>query len=158
MSSYVNFYLRINENFAPIGSWSRSNQMYQVWQHILPYEKIMPLTYSRISDMIYELETSAARMKEAKTKDEASIKMIMDAANTSLEEKLNIVADIQSNFEDMDQYIDEINFTADTLRVFLNMIEDFKYSDEVVFDNDADHYIYAGIEAYGRIENIIDND
>ena len=155
MSSYVNFYLRVNENFAPIGSWSRSNEIYQVMQYKVPYEKIRPLTSKEISSIIHELEDSAARIERAKAKDQESIKMIMDAANTSLDEKLEAVGQIESNFEEMDAYISEVNFAADTLRVFFNMIDDFKYSDELVFDNDYNHYIYAGIEAYGRMEDVV---
>lgn len=156
MSSYVNFYLRMNNSFAPIGSYSRSNEIYQAIQHAVPYEKITPLTSRAFDEMIRELESKAQKMADAKKRDQERIALIMNAANTSLDEKLSAVAEIESNFADMDEYISDVNFAADTFRVFLNIIDDVRYSDNTYMDNDCDHYIYAGIEAYGRMEDVIE--
>ena len=158
MSSYVNFYLRINDNFAPIGSYSRSSSMYQAMSNVVPYEKIVALRPNQITEVIHNLEESAARMRKVKENDRAMCDKIMNTANNSIEDKLSAIAEIESNFDEMDSYIEEVNFAADTLRVFLNMIDDFRYSDECRFDNDYFHYIYAGIESYGRMEDVADEE
>lgn len=158
MSSYVNFYLRINDNFTPIGSYSRSSSMYQAISNILPYEKIISLRPSQITEVIHNLEESATKMKKIKENSQATCDKIMSTANNSIEDKLSAIAEIESNFDDMDSYIEETNFAADTLRVFLNMIDDFRYSNDCGFDNDYFHYIYAGIESYGRMEDVADED
>ena len=153
MSSYVNFYLRVNDSFAPIGSYSRSNEMYQVVSRGVPYEKIVALKSRDITNFIKQLENSVEDVKKYYEKSKSRIPLIMNAENTSLDEKLATVAEIEQGFDAADEYISEITFAADTLRVFLNMIDDFKYSNSD-FKNDADHYIYAGIEACGRLEDI----
>lgn len=156
MSSYVNFYLRINNNFAPIGSWSRSSQLYQHIHYNIPYEKIKPLTIEELEKIIYELDKDKQKFEKMKIEDEYRINRIMNAENTPLKDKLNAVADIESCFEDIDNTIKEYEYAIIALRIFGEMIDDFHYSSEITFDNDYNHYIYAGIEAYGRIENIVD--
>lgn len=154
MSSYVNFYLRVNDSFAPIGSYSRSSEMYQMMQTRCPYEKIAALTSSDLLDVIHEFENKINRMKEVRKADEKRCEMIMQA-NNSLDEKLQAIEDIESNFTDMDDYIEENQFAADTLRVFCHMIDEFRYTD---FSNDFNHCIYAGIEAAGDLESVFGED
>ena len=153
MSSYVNFYLRVNDKFAPIGSYSRSSEMYQTVSRAVPYEKITALKSRDISSLIRRLEESAEDIQKTNEKGKSRISLIMNAENTPLNDKLAAVEEMELSCEAADEYISEITFAADTLRVFLNMIEDFKYSDSP-FENDADHYIYAGVEACGNLESV----
>lgn len=158
MSSYVNFYLRINDNFAPIGNYSRSSVMYEVMRDVVPYDKIVALRSNQITEIIHNLEKKMAKLKKDKENDQATCDKIMRIANNTIEEKLSAIAEIESNLDEMDSYIDEVNFTINTLQVFLNMIDDFRYRDDCGFDNDYFHYIYAGIESFGRIENVVNED
>ncbi len=156
MSSYVNFYLRVNDSFAPLGSYSRSSEMYQAMQARCPYEKIAALTSNDLLDIIHGFEDKINHMKEVRKADEKRCELIMQA-NNPLDEKLQAVDDIESNFADMDDFIEELQFAADTLRVFRNMIEEFKYTDSSnKFSNDFNHYIYAGIEATGDLESVFE--
>ena len=152
MSSYVNFYLRINDLFVPIGSYSRSSEMYQTMYHYCPYGKIKALTKENLYEVINDLETRAQRIKDFRAADEKRCDMIMQA-NNALEEKMEAISDIMSGFNEMDTNIKEVSFSVDTLRVFSNMIEEFSYNNK--FSNDYNHYLYAGIEADGTLENII---
>ena len=154
MSSYVNFYLRVNDSFAPIGSYSRSSEMYQVMNYYCPYGKIWAFTPGKLLDIIKEFTNKANRMKEERKEDEKRCEMIMQA-NNPLNEKMEAVYEIESNFEEMDLSIQELEFAADTLRVFYNMIDDFRYcGSSGTFSNDYNHYIYAGVEALGSLENV----
>ena len=152
MSSYVNFYLRVNDSFAPIGSWSRSSELYQAMQNRCPYEKICAFDGADLMDIVRDLEDKISRMKKVRESDEKRCQMIMQA-NNSIDEKMEAINEIESNFDEMDSFIEEVQFAADTLRVFYNMIDDFKFSDGK-FSNDCDHYIYAGIEACGNLESV----
>lgn len=158
MSSYVNFYLRANEIFAPIGSYSRSNEVYQAIQDHLYYEKLVALTPSILNDVIQEVEEKIARMRKHRATDENRIHLIMDSANSTMDEKLQAVNDIECNFEEMDAYIDELNFVADVMRVFINMIDAYEYGGDGGLDNDPNHYIYAGIDAVGSMEYVVDKE
>ena len=155
MSSYVNFYLRVNDKFAPIGSYSRSTEMYKAVSSQLPYEKIRALTAGDLMLYIRDLENAADNVKIVCERDRSHISLIMNAENTSLDEKLDTVDDIEENCRECEDYISELMFAADTLRVFYNMIDEFKYYNESGFTNDAEHYIYAGIEAYGNLESVV---
>ena len=153
MSSYVNFYLRVNDSFAPIGSWSRSSELYRAMEDYCPYEKLCAFDSATLMDVIHNLEDKIDRMKEMRKFDENRCQMIMQA-NNSIDEKLEAIYNIESNFEEIDSSIEETAFAADTLRVFYNMIEDFRFSDDGKFSNDYNHYVYAGIEANGDLESI----
>ena len=152
MSSYVNFYLRINDLFVPVGSYSRSSEMYQIMYHYCPYGKIKALTQENIYEVINDLESKVQKIKDSRAVGEKRCEMIMQANNT-LEEKIKAISDIMSIFNEMDIDIEELSFSTDTLRVFSNMIEEFSYDNK--FSNDYNHYLYAGIEAEGTLENII---
>ena len=158
MSAYVNFYLRVNENFAPLGSYSRSSQIYKIMGAYLPWEKIVALDVSTLQRFRSEVEDILHFTQKDKDRGIAKCKSIMDAANTPLEEKLSAVANIEDNLKELDEYIEELNDAISIFSFFIGMIEDFKYypSEYCSFKGDADHYLYAGIEAIGSIENIVE--
>ena len=152
MSSYVNFYLRVNDTFAPIGSYSRNNKMYEYMDCYCPYEKIRPFTVDDFIEIINSLKDNKHNIKQARKTEKKHYTAIIQA-NNSVEEKLNALYESESSLKEMDKEIAEINFTINTLQIFCNMIDDFKYSTSD-FSNDYNHYIYAGIEACGDINSV----
>ena len=158
MSSYVNFYLRANEIFAPIGSYSRSSEVYKAIDKYVGYNELVSLTPEIFNDVIQEVEEKIARMRKRRAVDENRIRLIMDSANSTMDEKLQAVNDIECNFEEMDAYVDELNFAADVMRVFINMIDAYEYGGDGGLDNDPNHYIYAGIDAIGSMEYVVDKE
>ena len=106
MSSYVNFYLRINDLFVPIGSYSRSSEMYQTMYHYCPYGKIKALTKENLYEVINDLETRAQRIKDFRAADEKRCDMIMQA-NNALEEKMeDVMVDVNKDLKN--EMIDNI--------------------------------------------------
>ena len=155
MSAYVNFYLRVNDKLAPIGSYSRSNMVYEITSHVLTWEKLIPITRQMLDNWRDEAEDKKQHVIDAKKADEKKCAQIM-AANNSLDDKLDAVARIEEDYDEMDAFIDECSYTADFFCYLSNIIDDYQYSsDEAQFENDYNHYIYAGIEASGKIENIV---
>lgn len=155
MSAYVNFYLRVNDKLAPLGSYSRSNMVYEITSHVLPWEKLIPVTQQMLNNWRDEAENKKQRMIDVKKADEMKCAQIM-AANNSLDDKLDAVARIEENYDEMDDFIDECSYTADIFCHLSNIIDDYQYSDdETQFENDYNHYIYAGIEVSGKLENIV---
>ena len=154
MSSYLNFYARANNIFIPLGSYSRSSQMYQEINNSVPYEKIRAIKSQDLKDYINDLKESECRIQKMKQEDEQRIQLIMSAANSSLQEKMEYVEEIQANFMEMDALIEEYVSAINTLQVYLDMIDQFRYS-SMYFDNNYEHYIYAGVEANGDMESIV---
>lgn len=157
MSAYVNFYLRVNDNFAPIGSFSRSNIIYETTNSDLPWEKMKPIRKSTLDDWVKNIETKSQHMAKMKKENEDKCAQIMAVANNPLEEKLDAVADIERDCDEINERIEECEYAINTLLCFYNIIEEYQYrgSDEVQFENDYNHYIYAGIEVRGELENIV---
>ncbi len=157
MSSYINFYLRVNDNFAPIDSYSRSTELYQAISGNLPYEHIRAYTQADILEWIRTLEGQKERYEETKRQNEKRCSRVMEAKNTPLVEKIQYTEDIDDMNEELDRFIKEIEYTIHTLQIFRSMIDEYKWVDnEDSFKNDYNHYIYAGIEANGTLENVID--
>lgn len=154
MSSYVNFYLRVNDKFAPIGSWSRSSAMYRTWQGSMPYEKIRPITDEKLKYIINDFKDQISSLERHKADYEADISLIMNANNTPLEEKIDGVAAIREEISEINDEIEDFQYCISTMEVFCDMIEDYRYADDPKFDNDYNNYIYGGIEAFGRLEDI----
>lgn len=154
MSQYVNFYIRVNNSFIPIADYSRNNYIYRVFEY-LPYEKIKALTYDdfiiRKDKIKGDREYAEKMIAEVNAKKEFIAK-----TDASLEEKLQ-----QYNFatECIAEYQDDIescNFALDFIYFLEEMIDAIRYNEDGLnMDNDYNHYLYAGIEAIGSIENII---
>ena len=55
MSSYVHFFVRKNDVFAPIATYGRSSKIYYAFDQFAPYGKIRALTASnlRVADSEY---------------------------------------------------------------------------------------------------------
>ena len=152
MSQYVNFYLRVNNNFAPIGDYCRSSLIYKTFCDKLPYEKIIRLTPLTLENLSYRLEAEQRDIVKRIQILEQEIKDIW-AANNSLEEKCELVAETRDLIEEMQEIIKEYDSAVSLIYTFIGMINTYRYSD-VHFENDCEHYIYAGIESYGDIDSI----
>ncbi len=155
MSSYANFYLRMNDSFAPIGCYSRNSEIYKAVDDFCFYGQIRAFTIEKLNEIINNLESKINNIRKQDKIDEQHCQMIMQAANNSIEAKMEAIYNIESNREERNEYVEELEFAADTFRVFLNMIDDFKYSSlNQNFSNDSNHYIYVGIEACGDLGSI----
>ena len=155
MSAYVNFYLRVNDNFAPIGSFSRSSVIYEMTNSDLPWEKMKPIKKSTLDDWVKDIETKSQHLAKMKKENEDKCAQIMTIANNPLEEKLDAVASIERDCDEINECIEECTCAIHTFLCFYDMIEDYQYSgDEDQFENDYNHYIYAGIEVSGKLENV----
>ena len=155
MSAYVSFFIRVNDNFAPIGSWSRSSKMYGVMSNRVPYEKMRALTITDLQNAINEINLSIKEWNEALDERKEEIKMVMNAANASLKEKLEEVSDIRYLINEIKEDLEAYEDARNTLAVYIDILDNVKYS-ETRFENDYKHYLYAGIEVAGTIDEISD--
>lgn len=158
MSSYVNFYIRVNKSFIPIGSYSRSSSLYQAINQMLPYEKITALTSEKIGRVIDEIKEEIEELEKLKEKDKQTCDKILSMVGNSVEEKMASIYSIEAEDENIDYELEELKYSKNILQVYLDMIDEIHYSERYVMDNDYNHYIYAGVEAYGSMEDIFENE
>lgn len=158
MSSYVNFYIRVNKSFIPIGSYSRSSSLYQAISQMLPYEKIIALTSEKIGRVIDKIEEEIEAFEKLKEKDKQTCNKILSMIGNSVEEKMASIYSIEAEDENIECELEELKYSKNVLQVYLDMIDEIHYSDGYVMDNDYNHYIYAGVEACGSMENILENE
>jgi hypothetical protein len=128
--------------------------MYREINDLVPYEKIRAITPQDLKDYINDLKEAERRVQKMKQEDEQRIQLIMSAANSTLQEKMEYVEEIRANFMEMDDLIEEYSSAVSTLQVYLDMINEFRFSG-MYFDNNYEHYIYAGVEANGDMESIV---
>lgn len=154
MSQYLCVYLRVGDKFAPIGTYSRSTIMYQVFNHF-PYENIRAVRPTDLTKIMSHLREIVEDYNKVLKKTLDSIDMIINAANTPLEEKLETIDHYQDYAEEIKQIIQEAQDAMGIVSTYQDMIEAYHYSEaEEQFENDYFHYLYAGIEAHGTMENV----
>lgn len=157
MSSYANFYLRVNDKFAPIGIYSRSTDMYQNFYDILPYEKLVALTPLKLYDVILSTRKKISSFSETIKENQELRDQFLNAENISFEDKRIAVEEFNTAIHELEEDINNLQNVINYIRVLLNIIDDYRYSG-ISFENDYEHYLYAGIEACGDMDEILDED
>lgn len=157
MSSYANFYIRVNDKFAPIGTYSRSTDMYQNFYSILPYEKLVALNPLKLHEVILTTRKKMSSFSETIKENQELRDQFLNAKNISFEDKRVAVEEFNAAIHELEEEIDGLQNVINYVRVLLNIIDDYKYSG-ISFENDYEHYLYAGIEACGDIDEILNED
>ena len=154
MSQYINFFIRkqIKDEiaFIPIGSFSRSSHIYQAITNA-PYEKIRPLKYEELNDIVRELHASKREYEDDIKNIEHTITNIIPSFNNSIEEKMQEIQQQRGYIADISEDIVDIEFS----------IGYFRALQEIIYDNSdsspsKDEIIYCGIEAgYPTQEDVL---
>ena len=155
MSQYINFYLRVNDTFVPVGSYPRNLEIYQVAHNYVPYEHIVNLTEKDFNLMMEDAEAGVRKNKSEMQKLKETISIIMNA-NNPLNEKLAEVSNIEEEIREIEESNSGLDFAYDIFLHFYDIINDARYGIDPL-DNDYNHYIYAGIEAVGSLENVVED-
>lgn len=156
MSSYINFYLKVDKTsrridntqtssdmFVPIGDFSRSNYLYQTFNSDVPYEKICPISKRTLESSIKDIYCSIDKSKEQIKKLQAKIDKIPTYNNPILD-KEKLIEEYQSQIEEIKEDIEDELFAVGIINSYICMIEAIEYDN--ILKIDKDKYIYAGIE------------
>ena len=164
MSSYLNFYLRVNDNFIPVGSYSRSNEIYQEFRDIAPFEKIRAITEVDLDTGIFDLTNKINKSKARVESCKEDIENILRANNT-MEDKIGFINDTKEMIEEYKEIIAECEHWVAILDHFKDMIDEYRYAIDYPYEdedngvnkftNDYNHYLYMGVEALGCIDSIV---
>lgn len=140
MSSYMNFFVKYNDVYAPIGSFSRNNTIYQVFDRL--YGKIQPLTKNELEMVRNTINTRKNELKEYEKNYDNTIKIIQNM-NNSVDDKLLALSELANERKDLDFEIDDV-IMAENFCNFLETILDETYNED--YGLDRDNYIYYGVE------------
>ena len=141
MSAYIQFFIRHENAFLPIGIFCRSNEIYQCFNEYVPYGKIKPITKTLLNfvrnnvndDIIYHQE----RLRRA-----VEMKKYVATMNNSMEEKMEWVDNIESMIDECKSDIDELQ----SVKHYLNFLQDILEAVEYETHIEMNKYLYVGIE------------
>ena len=141
MSAYIQFFIRNENTFMPIGIYSRNNSIYQYFDEYTPWEKIKPVTrglLNKIRDDINEdltaIQKSYDRAKE--------MKEWIATLNNSLEEKMEYIENTEEVLSECCEAIKQLTYTKHYLSFLDDVIESVEYEKNI----DHKAYLYVGIE------------
>lgn len=150
MSSYVNFFLKKDNVFCPIASFSRSTQYYRKFSPYLPYGKCMAITRELLTsiknEVIFDIHLSDMHIKELEKMNE-----FLKGSNDPLESK--VVFFLENNQSIREEEMEKTDI--ENLSHFIDFLLIIIYEAEDYHDINFEEYIYAGIECYSPTEEDI---
>ena len=147
MSSYINFFIRIDDKFLPLSDFSRSSEIYQRLYNNVPYEKLRALTYNELDSIEDDIIEDKRKYTDLISEYKKEIELIA-TFNNSAEEKLEAINSTESMIKDIEESISELNYAQGWFNSLCRIIDSASdYTDENYNHLiDADKYIYAGVE------------
>ena len=141
MSAYIQFFIRNNDVFMPIGIYSRNNTIYQYFDEYTPWGKIKLVTREllrKVRDNINEdLAATQKRYDYAKERKEW-----IATLNNSLEEKMEYIESVEELLSECCETIEQLTYTKHYLNFLDDVIESVEYEEHI----DHKNYLYVGIE------------
>ena len=155
MSMYVNFYIKVNDKFAPIGTFNRNSAIGEAFTNRVPFEKVGPITALQLNSMRVDYRAREFDIKEGIDECKQLIEQILKMDN-SVDEKMDAIAETNEEIgyktESLNRTKQVVNW-IDFLSTIIEEAEDEeKYSDNVL-GLKADAYVYAGVEASTEVVN-----
>lgn len=141
MSSYINFYIRSQDNFISIGDFCRSSCIYQAVKSFAPYEKLRPLNRSILESAINNLNASMENTKHIIENYQNQIKLIA-TFNNSADEKIDAISDYDEQIKGQQDEYDDLVSSKYYMQFLLGIIEANKYVDEI----DENELLFMGEE------------
>lgn len=143
MSSYIHFFVRKHNEFAPIGTYGRSTCVYELFDHRAPWEQIAPVNYEMLNRVKDDL-------REKMTENDAAISnahkriALIPSFNNSIEDKMDALLEEEAAMEGLTERRKEL----DSARAFIGFLYDIL--DAVEYGNDdslkSTEYLYVGME------------
>ena len=141
MSAYIQFFIRNDETFMPIGVHCRGSHVYKYFDEYTPWEKIKVVTRpllnkirDDVNDDILYFQKRSDRAKE--------MKEYVAGMNNSMDEKMEWVENIEATLGDCCEEIEQENYVKQFLNFLNDIIESVEYEDNI----DHKNYLYVGIE------------
>lgn len=158
MSQYIQFFIRHNDDFLPIGTYSRSSAVFQMARCSVPYESIHAVNSDTLNGWKRSAESEIEQIQECISTRKEFIEMTMQS-NNPLDEKMEYVGDVHNEIAYMKEEIEDARDAIkyyEFLETLISEAEETKYNDdENGVHLDPTQYVYAGIEVgYPTIDDI----
>lgn len=137
MSEYAHFFLRHNDEFIPLGTYSRSTFTFETVHRYAPWEKIRVITTQVLDNFIEETKDYIQECEKRRQNYEQR-KQLIATFNNSIDEKMEVIHDCDESIEEL---TDLINEAVDT-RALLWF---FRYRMIPASDN-PNNRLYVGLE------------
>ena len=141
MSAYIQFFVRNENAFMPIGIYSRSNTIYQYFDEYTPWEKIKPITRPLLNkirgDVNEDILSYQKRYNHAK-----EMKEYVATMNNSMDEKMEQIENIEEILGVCLEGIEKAEYVKNYLNFLDDIIEAVEYEEHIDYKN----YLYVGIE------------
>ena len=141
MSAYIQFFIRHDEAFMPIGIYCRGSKIYEYFDEYTPWEKIKCITrplldkiHDNINDDILYYQERYDRAKE--------MKEYVAGMNNSMDEKMEWIENIEATLRDCREEIKKAEYVKHYLTFLDDVIEAVEYEEHIEYKN----YLYVGIE------------
>lgn len=124
MSSYVEFYVEQGGTYINVGSYSRSNPMYQVLSDMVPYEKGRVLDEALFNEAEKEFEVVIKNYKDRV----AELKNIINLVGTmegSIDEKIEAIEEKQSWVKEYEEDIEMYEAQLMQFKTFYHIVDPY---------------------------------
>jgi len=155
MSQYINFYLRVNDKFVSLGSFSSHNAVYTALSDRVPYEKITAINKGILNAGIVELDREKEINNKFLKKNAERVALVADCKN-SISEKMEEIDGLIREKDELEMENRRMDRAITYFEFLKDIIEDYTYdyNHGKGFCNNVAEYIYAGVEATGDMESI----
>lgn len=124
MSSYVEFYVEQGGTYINVGSYSRSNPMYQILSDMVPYEKGMILNDALFNDAEKEFEAVVKEYKDRVTTLNSTIQLI-GTMEGSINEKVDAIEEKRSWIKEYEEDIEMYEAQFMQFKTFYRMVDPY---------------------------------
>ena len=147
MSLYVNFFLRANDNFIPLFSFSRNGYMYAAFHTVAPYEKISAITVDTLKSA-REILLDQVDAYQRKVNEYQAEKLLIPGFDNSVDEKLDSLRNIDNMIADIQSELNELELAINYCTVMHDILETacFGEKPDKVSSYHENTLLYCGIE------------
>lgn len=147
MSSYINFYLKVEDKYCPIGAYSRNCPEYLFFKNIIPYGKIAPITIQELKDVIEDIKFAINNGIESIKRYSLNIEDIK-TFNNSINEKMELIENYRDTINELKEDLEVNKNCLNFVNWLIEILTDIEYDFYANKHNiTQDNYLWIGIEA-----------
>lgn len=152
MSQYVYLFLRKNDEFVPVGNYSRNSTMAVHFWNDSPCEKIRPVTINELDQIDASLGKKFQYFREQEAAYQKMIEQV-NRMNNTIDEKCAKIAQYEDDLAEMREEKEEYEQDAAELRMLRRALEGMEY-DNKWREKDEEPYeygLYVGVDTGRRV-------
>lgn len=152
MSQYVYLFLRKNEEFVPVGNYSRNSTMAENFWYNAPYAKIRPVTFEELDQINISIGAKFKEIREQEAEYQRMIEQV-NRMNNTIDEKCAKIAEYEDEVAEMLETKEEYEQDAAELRMLRQALERMDL-DNKWLEKDEEPYeygLYVGVDTGTRV-------